>query len=75
MDSETAKKRIAQLSVELNDHNHRYYLLSDPSIDDFEFDQLLKDSHRQQIVADETCRRNCSKCLRYCQAQVSHAFS
>ncbi|HIO67987.1 MAG TPA: NAD-dependent DNA ligase LigA [Flavobacteriales bacterium] len=43
MDSETAKKRIAQLSVELNDHNHRYYLLSDPSIDDFEFDQLLKE--------------------------------
>ena len=43
MDSETAKKRIAQLSAELNDHNHRYYTLSDPSIDDFEFDQLLKE--------------------------------
>jgi DNA ligase (NAD+) len=43
MDSETAKKRIAQLSEELNDHNHRYYTLSDPSIDDFEFDQLLKE--------------------------------
>jgi len=43
MDSEKAKKRIDQLTAEINDHNYRYYSLSDPSVDDFEFDQILKD--------------------------------
>jgi len=45
MDSETAKRRIDQLTAEINDHNYRYYNLSDPSVDDFEFDQLLKELH------------------------------
>ncbi|MBL4658275.1 MAG: NAD-dependent DNA ligase LigA, partial [Flavobacteriales bacterium] len=43
MDSVEAQERIDQLTQELNDHNHRYYTLSDPSIDDYKFDQLLKE--------------------------------
>lgn len=34
--------QIAKLSKELEAHNHAYYVLNNPSISDFEFDQLLK---------------------------------
>ncbi len=43
MDSVQAKKRIDELTAELNEHNHRYYTLSDPAIDDLQFDLLLKE--------------------------------
>src|SRR5688572_28218714 len=33
---------IEELRKKLNYHNHRYYVLSDPEIDDYTFDQLLK---------------------------------
>lgn len=41
MDKQSAEKRIRQLSEELEQHNHKYYVLDQPTISDFEFDQLL----------------------------------
>lgn len=38
---EQSKKRIDELVDQLNEHNYRYYVLAQPSISDFEFDQLL----------------------------------
>ncbi|MCX6305767.1 MAG: NAD-dependent DNA ligase LigA [Bacteroidetes bacterium] len=38
-----AKERIAVLSDEIRRHNHSYYVLSTPSISDFEFDMLLEE--------------------------------
>lgn len=35
------KKRIEELTKELNYHNHKYYVDDDPEISDFEFDKLL----------------------------------
>ncbi len=35
--------RIIQLRETLNEHNYRYYVLSQPSISDFEYDQLMKE--------------------------------
>ncbi len=35
-------EQIAQLREELREHNYRYYVLDEPSISDFEFDQKLK---------------------------------
>ncbi len=43
MNNEQARKRIEALSKELDEHNHRYYVLSEPQISDFEFDQLLEE--------------------------------
>ena len=43
MNKEEAKKRIQYLSDELNNHNHKYYVLSQPSISDKEYDDLLKE--------------------------------
>lgn len=38
-----ARARIDQLREELRAHNHRYYVLAEPSISDKEFDVLLKE--------------------------------
>lgn len=43
MDKSAANNRIAELSKELEEHNHRYYVLDKPSISDFEFDKLLEE--------------------------------
>jgi len=37
-----AKAEITRLSRELSEHNYRYYVLAQPTISDFEFDQLMK---------------------------------
>ncbi|MES2627814.1 MAG: NAD-dependent DNA ligase LigA [Bacteroidota bacterium] len=36
-------QRIAQLTEQLNEANHKYYVLSEPDMSDQEFDQLLKE--------------------------------
>ena len=41
MDQTQAKKQIEKLSQELEDHNYRYYVLSQPMISDKEYDDLL----------------------------------
>lgn len=38
-----AAQRIQQLTDELNEHNYRYYVLAQPTITDYAFDQLLKE--------------------------------
>ncbi|MEO8069463.1 MAG: NAD-dependent DNA ligase LigA [Flavobacteriales bacterium] len=43
MDKETARTRIAVLANELEEHNHRYYVLNAPTIADQQFDFLLKE--------------------------------
>ncbi len=37
------KQRIEQLRRELNEHNHRYYVLNAPTISDQEYDRLLRE--------------------------------
>ncbi|MFT5893017.1 MAG: DNA ligase (NAD+) [Dokdonia sp.] len=36
------EQQITSLRKELQEHNHRYYVLDNPTIEDFEFDQMLK---------------------------------
>ena len=43
MNKEEAKKRIEQLTRELQQHNYNYYVLAQPTISDYDFDQLLKE--------------------------------
>ena len=43
MNHEEIKQKMASLSAELKRHNYNYYVLSEPEISDFEFDQLLKE--------------------------------
>ncbi len=45
MTSLEAKKEIARLKKDINFHNYRYYVLNDPVITDYEYDQLYKKLH------------------------------
>jgi DNA ligase (NAD+) len=40
--TEAEIQRIKELTQQLNEHNHRYYVLNAPVISDMEFDLLLK---------------------------------
>lgn len=42
MTKEQAKKEIEKLRREIEEHNYRYYVLAQPVISDYEFDQLMK---------------------------------
>jgi len=43
MNEAQAKKRIDKLREEVNYHNYRYYVLDDPLISDYEYDQLMRE--------------------------------
>ena len=43
MEREFAKNKIDELTRALKQHNYNYYVLSKPTISDYEFDQLLKE--------------------------------
>ncbi|MDE5902579.1 MAG: NAD-dependent DNA ligase LigA, partial [Muribaculaceae bacterium] len=43
MTPEEAKARIDQLRLEINGHNHKYYVLNQPEVSDYEFDMMLKE--------------------------------
>ncbi len=63
MTKEQAKKRIAELSAIIEKHNHKYYVLSQPDISDFEFDTLLSElltletEHPEFLEADSPSQR------------------
>lgn len=56
-------RRIRQLRKEVNYHNWRYYVLNDPSISDYEYDQLMKElielehAHPELITPDSPTQR------------------
>ncbi|MCG7568279.1 NAD-dependent DNA ligase LigA [Pseudoalteromonas sp. CnMc7-15] len=41
--SSTPEQRIAQLRLEIEEHNYNYYVLDNPSIPDAEYDRLLRE--------------------------------
>lgn len=58
-----ARRRSGQLRRELTEHNHRYYVLDEPSISDAEYDALLRElqqletEHPELATADSPTRR------------------
>lgn len=43
MEKELIKKRISELTDLINQHNYSYYVKSEPTISDYDFDMLLKE--------------------------------
>jgi DNA ligase (NAD+) len=43
MIKEEARKRIEELTKDLNEHNYRYYVLASPVISDYDFDMMLEE--------------------------------
>ena len=58
-----AKQRIAELSDEIREHDHRYYVLDKPSISDAAYDKLLRElksleeEHPELRLADSPTQR------------------
>lgn len=50
---ESVKQHIEKLRVELNQHNHNYYVLSTPSISDYEFDIKMKELTDMELAHPE----------------------
>ncbi len=46
MEKAEAQKQIEALAKDLHNHNHRYYILSNPIISDYDFDMKLKELER-----------------------------
>ena len=40
---EQAREHARELREQLNYHNHRYYVLDDPRISDYEYDRMLRE--------------------------------
>jgi DNA ligase (NAD+) len=61
--AKSVQKQIEKLRQDLRYHEHRYYVLDDPEISDFEFDQLmrrlqdLEREHPQLLTADSPSQR------------------
>lgn len=57
MTASEAKNKIQELTQEINQHNYNYYVLSKPTISDYDFDmlleQLIKLEHEFPELADE----------------------
>ena len=43
MNKDEARKRIAELSEVIDNHNYKYYVLAQPSISDYDFDMLMNE--------------------------------
>ena len=43
MTKDEARKRIAELSEVIDNHNYKYYVLAQPSISDYDFDMLMNE--------------------------------
>ncbi len=56
MKKEEAKKRIDQLCNLLQEHNYNYYILAQPTISDYDFDQLMKELERLEAEFPEFIR-------------------
>jgi DNA ligase (NAD+) len=61
--AKSVEKEIEKLRNELRYHEHRYYVLDDPEISDFEFDKLirrlqdLERAHPELVTADSPTQR------------------
>ncbi|ACV26586.1 NAD-dependent DNA ligase LigA [Kangiella koreensis] len=57
------EKRVAELRVTLDNYNHQYYVLDDPSVPDAEYDRLLRElqqiesEHPELISSDSPTQR------------------
>jgi DNA ligase (NAD+) len=57
------KQRIEKLRKEIREHEHRYYVLAEPTVSDYEFDQMMRElqrleqEHPELITPDSPSQR------------------
>ena len=79
MTADEAKKKITELTGEIDRHNYRYYVLSDPEITDHEFDALLHELIRleeqfPELISPGSPTQRVGTDLTREFAQVSHKY-
>jgi DNA ligase (NAD+) len=79
MDQQDAQKRISDLKEEINRHNYRYYVLSNPLISDFEFDVLLEElagleKEFPELITSDSPTQRVGADLTKEFAQVNHKY-
>ena len=79
MNKREAKERSESLRREINEHNHRYYVLNQPAISDFEFDLLLNELDTLEkkfpdLVTDDSPTRRVGSDLVKEFAQYEHKY-
>ena len=52
------KERILELTALLNEANHRYYVLDDPTMPDFEYDRLLRELEELEMANPSFAQEN-----------------
>lgn len=63
MTADALRKRVARLRREIEQHNHRYYVLDEPSIDDAAYDRLFRElqeleaAHPELVTPDSPTQR------------------
>jgi DNA ligase (NAD+) len=63
MTTDALRERVARLRREIEQHNHRYYVLDEPSVSDAEYDRLFRElqeleaAHPGLITADSPSQR------------------
>ena len=58
MNKSEIKERIEELSASLRQHNYNYYVLSAPTISDYDFDHLLKELEQLEVAHPEFAEEN-----------------
>lgn len=58
MNDAAIQTKISELTAALNDHNHRYYVLNQPVISDFQFDQLLHELESLEKIHPHLAHQN-----------------
>ena len=53
IDFESAKKRHTALSEEIEKHNYSYYVLDNPTIEDYDYDMLMQELYRLEKAYPE----------------------
>jgi DNA ligase (NAD+) len=53
MDKDSARRKIQELSEVIRQHDYNYYVLAEPKISDFEYDQLIKELEALELKFPE----------------------
>ena len=74
-----AKEKIEKLRNEINEHNHRYYVLNQPVISDFEYDVLLSELQAlekkfPELITDDSPSRRIGSDLTVEFEQQEHKY-
>ena len=58
MELNEAKKRVDELTEIINKHNHAYYVLDNPTVDDYEYDMLMQELKKLEAEFPELAYEN-----------------